>query len=36
MLRDGLSIEDVAVRTGAPTGEILLVADLEKLRKKEP
>jgi hypothetical protein len=35
MLRDGFSIEDVALRTGAPAGEIALVADLEKLRDKE-
>jgi hypothetical protein len=34
-LQDGLSAEEVAGRTGLPLGEVMLIVDLERLKKKE-
>jgi len=34
-LREGLSAEEVAGCTGAPLGEIMLIVDLERLKRKE-
>jgi hypothetical protein len=34
-LQDGLSVEEVAGRTGLPLGEVMLIVDLERLKKKE-
>jgi hypothetical protein len=35
LLRRGLSVEEIAERTGVPSGEILLIAELEKLKKTD-
>ena len=35
LLRRGLSVEEIAERTGVPLGEISLIVDLEALKKSE-